>query len=403
MSENNEKIQYFRTILLKVNQVFSWVYGEDFSLIESNCTWEMVLKNFFLLDSRERLLEIQEKAGTLPFHFTDGLSFTWIVVPFEKNFFVLGPTFSTDVSEQYFRKQMEIREMSVSSRIKFLKLMKNIPVVPLTTFGQLARMFYYACYDKNIYFSSFQQLRPPLPQASEPFQARDIPSSHGTYVLEQRFLSHVENGNIHYTDENDHFYVQNSDNHVTGTLCPGDPLRQAKDEAIVATTLVTRAAIRGGMIPEAAYSLSDYYIQAVENGTDIHEVQDIHQNMFRDFIARVHKIREAPKLSLPIQSCQAYIQQHLGEKLSMELLSRVSGYTPHYLAARFKEETGQSVKHYITEQKLEAARLLLKNSSLDMAEISERLNFTNPSYFSAIFKKRMGQTPTEYREAEDRH
>ena len=48
-------------------------------------------------------------------------------------------------------------------------------------------------------------------------------------------------------------------------------------------------------------------------------------------------------------------------------------------------------------------RLLLKNSSLDMAEISERLNFTNPSYFSAIFKKRMGHTPTEYREAEDRH
>ena len=82
------------------------------------------------------------------------------MIPFEHSFFVLGPTFSTDVSEQYFRKQMEIREMSVSSRIKFLKLMKAIPVVPLTTFGQLARMFYYACYDRNIYFSSFQKLRP---------------------------------------------------------------------------------------------------------------------------------------------------------------------------------------------------------------------------------------------------
>lgn len=403
MSESQEKIQYFRTILLKVNRIFSWVYDEEFSLIESNCTWEMILKNFFLLDSREWLDRIRTESGTLPFYFTDGLSFSWIVIPFKHSFFVLGPTFSTDVSEQYFRKQMEIREMSVSSRIRFLKLMKAIPVVPLTTFGQLARMFYYTCYDRNIYFSSFQKLRPSEPPAKEPFQARDIPSSHGTYVLEQRFLSHVENGNIHYNDEIDHFYAQNSDNHVTGTLCPGDPLRQTKDEAIVATTLVTRAAIRGGMIPEAAYSLSDYYIQAVENGTDIHEVQDIHQNMFRDFIARVHKIREAPKLSLPIQSCQAYIQQHLGEKLSMEILSRVSGYTPHYLAARFKEETGQSVKHYITEQKLEAARLLLKNSSLDMAEISERLNFTNPSYFSAIFKKRTGCTPSEYREAEDRH
>ena len=403
MNENNEKIQYFRTILLKVNRIFSWVYDKEFSLIESNCTWEMILKNFFLLDNREWLDRIRTESGTLPFYFTDGLSFSWIVIPFEHSFFVLGPTFSTDVSEQYFRKQMEIREMSVSSRIRFLKLMKAIPVVPMTTFGQLARMFYYACYDRNIYFSSFQQLRPPLPQASEPFQARDIPSSHGTYVLEQRFLSHVENGNIHYTDENDHFYVQNSDNHVTGTLCPGDPLRQAQDEAIVATTLVTRAAIRGGMIPETAYSLSDYYIQAVENSSDIHEVQDIHQRMFHDFTFKVYQIRQTPKLSLPIQSCRAYIQKHLGEKLPMEVLSEVSGYTPNYLAARFKEETGQSVKAYITEQKIEAARLLLRNSTLDISEISERLNFTNPSYFSAIFKKRMGQTPTEYREAEDRH
>ena len=70
MSENNEKIQYFRTILLKVNQVFSWVYGEDFSLIESNCTWEMVLKNFFLLDSRERLLDgFRNRVGDSAFSF----------------------------------------------------------------------------------------------------------------------------------------------------------------------------------------------------------------------------------------------------------------------------------------------------------------------------------------------
>ena len=182
MSENNEKIQYFRTILLKVNQVFSWVYGEDFSLIESNCTWEMVLKNFFLLDSRERLLEIQEKAGTLPFHFTDGLSFTWIVVPFEKNFFVLGPTFSTDVSEQYFRKQMEIREMSIKTQIKFLKLMKNIPEVPLTTFGQLARMFYYKKKKKNIYFSPAMtktSIFPVFRSSAPPVSCRRAFSSQG--------------------------------------------------------------------------------------------------------------------------------------------------------------------------------------------------------------------------------
>ena len=121
-------------------------------------------------------------------------------------------------------------------------------------------------------------------------------------------------------------------------------------------------------------------------------------------LSRVHQIRQAPKLSLPIQSCRAYIQTASRRKTADGgSLARSAVTRPNYLAARFKEETGQSVKDYITEQKIEAARLLLRNSTLDISEISERLNFTNPSYFSAIFKKRMGHTPTEYREAEDRH
>ena len=70
MSEAQEKIQYFRTILLKVNRIFSWVYDEEFSLIESNCTWEMMLKNFFLLDSREWLLDrIRNRVRNAPLLF----------------------------------------------------------------------------------------------------------------------------------------------------------------------------------------------------------------------------------------------------------------------------------------------------------------------------------------------
>ena len=93
MSEAQEKIQYFRTILLKVNQVFSWVYGEDFSLIESNCTWEMVLKNFFLLDSRERLLEIQEKRRLCLFISPTGFLLPGSWFPLRKISSCWGPPF----------------------------------------------------------------------------------------------------------------------------------------------------------------------------------------------------------------------------------------------------------------------------------------------------------------------
>lgn len=93
MSEAQEKIQYFRTILLKVNQVFSWVYGEDFSLIESNCTWEMVLKNFFLLTAGSGFWRFRKKRGLCLFISPTGFLLPGSWFPLRKISSCWGPPF----------------------------------------------------------------------------------------------------------------------------------------------------------------------------------------------------------------------------------------------------------------------------------------------------------------------
>ena len=79
----SERISYFRTMLLETARIPSWHYSASFSLLESSCSWEMELKNFFLLESGALLKQIQENCSqssdpAIPFSFTDGLNFSWM-------------------------------------------------------------------------------------------------------------------------------------------------------------------------------------------------------------------------------------------------------------------------------------------------------------------------------------
>lgn len=69
----------------------------------------------------------------------------------------------------------------------------------------------------------------------------------------------------------------------------------------------------------------------------------------------------------------------------------------NYLNRCVKEVTGQSVKYWISKVNIQYSMLLLKNSTRDINEIAYELNYPNPAYFSKVFKKIIGVSPTEYR------
>ena len=182
-----------------------------------------------------------------------------------------------------------------------------------------------------------------------------------------------------------------------GTMCPGDPLRQKKDEGIGLVTIFTRAAIQGGISFEKAYTCSDYYIQSIEAASNITEVIQLIETMYFDITNQVHEATLSAIKNPMIRECITYLDTHYREKINLEELANTLGYTKYYLSTCFKKETGVSISEYIMEKRIAYAKLMLKNPSIDMQEISDELCFANPSHFSAVFKKITGLTPTQYR------
>ena len=73
--------------------------------------------------------------------------------------------------------------------------------------------------------------------------------------------------------------------------------------------------------------------------------------------------------------------------------------TPNYLTTTVKSLTGKSAKDIINERLFTESKSLLKYSDLDIAEISHRLNFDEPTHFTRFFKKQSGSTPNQFRKS----
>lgn len=73
--------------------------------------------------------------------------------------------------------------------------------------------------------------------------------------------------------------------------------------------------------------------------------------------------------------------------------------TPKYLSKMIREASGKSVLQWIDEMVIMEAKAMLKSSNLTVLQISEKLNFSNASFFSSYFKKRTGISPIQYRES----
>ena len=70
--------------------------------------------------------------------------------------------------------------------------------------------------------------------------------------------------------------------------------------------------------------------------------------------------------------------------------------TPHYLSTVIRETSGQTVMQWINQAVILEAKVLLKHSDMLIFQISDELNFPNPSFFSKFFKRMTGMTPAEY-------
>lgn len=92
-----------------------------------------------------------------------------------------------------------------------------------------------------------------------------------------------------------------------------------------------------------------------------------------------------------------YISQHLGENLSLSVIAKYFKKNPSYLSAQFGRETGCSLTDYIRRERIRTSLRYMNITDLTIAEIAGKVGIADFSYFTRLFVRQIGCTPSEYR------
>jgi AraC-like DNA-binding protein len=182
-----------------------------------------------------------------------------------------------------------------------------------------------------------------------------------------------------------------------GILCKDNPLRSYKNLFIVTVSYTTKAAIEGGVDSESAYTLSDTYIQRVEEIRLYEEVTELFISMFNSFLDLVEKAKKV-KYTNQVYSTIDFINKHYHENISIRELAKRVHLSESQLLKLFKKQAGTSIKSYIISKRIAEAGNLLKYTNHSIAEICTMTGFNDQSYMTNQFRKNLGMTPKKYRE-----
>lgn len=312
---------------------------------------------------------------------------------------IVGPASQVGGGERELRElafRVDVPQEKVG---EFISAMRAIVPMPLESIIQmLCAVNFMLCGERlelkdiTIYDSEQRELRGAIER--QQFNARmsgTSGESHNTLDIEQEMLQIVQRGDTQALEA----WAATAPA-VRGGVIAYDQLRQLKNTFIVACTLVSRAAITGGMTADDALALSDSYIRKCELLNSAERISNLQFHMVADYTQRVARLRGASTTELTLKVAN-YVQHHLCERISVNDLAKELYISRPYLSERFKAESGESLTDYILREKTVEAKRLLDYTDKSLTSISSYLGFSSPSHFSRVFKKYTGLLPSEYR------
>jgi AraC-like DNA-binding protein len=349
-------------------------------------------------------LEFQNESHDIPVIMTSNYLENFICIPtsneeLQSCMIIAGPSLYGKIPDkQIISLATDIAPFSkiepVLEYYNTLTILKNIQVL------NVSRLLYFLVYQKEVEPSFIIEQNINIQREGskledphfEIIERRQNNQFHHDYLGEKKLFEFIKAGRKNRING---FKIVTNEG-VYGTLSKKSYLRNIKNLAISGITIATRAAIEGGLYSEVAYTLSDYYIQQIEDKGSVEEIKNLLMKAFNDFADRVGK-EKREHYSKPVSYCLNYILVHIYEPITLNQLANMVNLHPNYLSTLFKKEIGVSFSEYLQKTKIDEAKQLLTLTDQPISEICSSLQFVDQSYFTKIFKKQTGLTPHQYR------
>ncbi len=115
-----------------------------------------------------------------------------------------------------------------------------------------------------------------------------------------------------------------------------------------------------------------------------------------EYIIKAIRTNRKTRKSDTVKEAISYIQNNYVEDITLEDVADYVGITPQHFSKVFKEETGYNYIEWVSNLRIDMAKRYLLAGEKNIREICYMVGYKDPNYFSRIFKKIVGKTPTEY-------
>ena len=141
----------------------------------------------------------------------------------------------------------------------------------------------------------------------------------------------------------------------------------------------------------AAFNVSAEMLQNAENAIE-------YMVRIMEKAVELRETNASNRYGTVVDQVKKYIDEHYEEEeLSLNLLASYVNFSPNHLSMIFSQQTGQTFIKYLTDYRMNKAKELLRGTGKRSSEISLEVGYKDPHYFSYLFKKTQGMTPTQYR------
>ena len=319
---------------------------------------------------------------------------------------VIGPAYQMRINEQTLRELAFQCDVPQEETDEFISGMKRIIPMPLDSILQILCAMNYVINEEKlelgdilIYDVEQKSLKETLEKEraddnfyADPAGAYEKESIHNTLALEQTLVNFVRRGDTATLKK----WVEGFPA-IRGGVLATNQIRQSKNTFIVTATLVSRAAIRGGMDVDDALSLSDAYIQKCELLNDVERITNLQYRMVFGYTEYVEKLRHGTSPSKLVLDVANYVRHHLSEPITTEEIANALFMNRSWLSVKFKNEAGMTLNDFILREKTDEAKRLLCYTDKSIMAISAYLGFSSQSHFSRVFRKYANSLPGEYR------
>lgn len=211
------------------------------------------------------------------------------------------------------------------------------------------------------------------------------------YAHEQALLEAITSGDEERAAAENHFFTMTG---IDRRL--QDRLLARRTLAFSTNTLFRKAAQGVGVHPLLCDEISERFAKKLELCTTTRQIDTMFDEMDRAY-CRLCRDQATQGYGANVRKVIQYIQLNLSQDLSPEAIARAVNFSAGYISRRFKEEVGVSLGAYVMARRVDVACQMLERTGMTVREIANYVGIPDWNYFTKVFRKEKGCTPSQYR------